>query len=438
MSKFPILHLTDDLCMGGTCAIIANDIRAATTPGLRRVVAGFAGQPAYATALAREGIEANVIGTGLEAFVSGVTQDMPFVTVIHRSGEETALWNDVMPRLRRKGAAAIVERNIFGYTDEGLVARQHLDKSFELSKHNIFRHWTASGRPAIESYLKRNQVLYPTVDFQHSPDDIAARKFHMRRSLGIPQDAFVAGDLCRPSPKKLDYMVPAILPRILKAIPNFYFVARTFPGRIEHRMRAPFGPHFINLPSTNDREELANTYACLDVLLHMSTAGESFGMAIAEAMSCGVPVIANETPGRRENNAQCELVVHGETGFLANTPDAVLHFLCELAASPDLLQKTGSAARRFFESGPHSKGAVGSQLEGEVLSIARSRGAALDISIPPWQCCMPLQVLVNYLRSYDSTLSAPIDGIRRTRFWHTRINLRRNLWRVERKLQTCA
>jgi glycosyltransferase involved in cell wall biosynthesis len=438
MSEFPILHLTDDLCMGGTCAIIANDIRAATTPGVRRIMAGFAGQPSYASALAREGIEAYAIGAELEPFVSRLTGDMPFVAVIHRSGEETALWNEVLPRLRRKGAVAIVERNIFGYVDGGATARQHLDKSFEISKHNVFRHWTASGRPAIEPYLKRNQVLYPTVDFQHSVEDISARKFLMRKSLGIPQDAFVAGDLCRPSPKKLDYMVPAILPRVLKSIPNFYFVARTFPRRIERRMRDAVGPHFINLTSTNDRQELANTYACLNVLLHMSTVGESFGMAIAEAMCCGVPVIANETPGSRENNAQCELVVHGETGFLANTPDAVLHFLCQVCSSPALLQETGAAARRFFEVGAHSKAALGSQLEGEVLSIARGRGAALDVSIPPWQSCVPVQELVSYLRSYDSTLSAPVDGVRRTRLWHTQINLRRNLWRVERKLQACS
>jgi glycosyltransferase involved in cell wall biosynthesis len=438
MDEFPILHLTGDLCMGGTCAIIANDIRAATTSGVRRIMAGFSGQRAYASALAREGIEAYAIGPSLEFAALSLKPNMPFAVVIHRSGEQTEVWNRALPRLRRHGAVAIVERNIFGYADDGPTALQHLDKSFELSKHNLFRHWTASGRPALKPYLERNQVLYPSVDFHHSDDDIAARRYRIRKSLGIPQDAFVAGDLCRPAPKKLDYMVPAILPKVLQTIPNFYFVARTFPNRIESRMRAAVGHRFINLPGTHDREELADTYACLDVLLHMSTAGESFGMAIAEAMCCGVPIIANETPGSRQNNAQGELVVHGETGFLANTPEAVLHYLSQLSSSAALRRQTGSTAREFFACGAHSKRAVAAQLEGELLSIAARRGAALELSVPAWQPCVPTQELARYLVSYDSALSAPIGNVRRIGLWSARVNLRRNLWRVERKLQQCA
>ncbi|MGC9946222.1 MAG: glycosyltransferase [Bryobacteraceae bacterium] len=438
MSEFSILHLTEHLCMGGTCAIMANDIRAATTPGVRRIMAGFDGQQAYASALARDGIEAYVTGDGLRTLSSRLKDIAPFAVVAHRDGEQTDVWNEVLPGLRRSGAVAMVERNIFGYADDGEIARQHLDKSFELSKHNLFRHWTASGRPALDPYLERNQVLYPCVDFQHSIEDIAARGRSMRKSLGIPEDAFVAGDLCRPAPKKLDYMVPAILPRVLRRMPNFYFVARMFPDRIERRMRAAVGPRFINLPCTNDRGELAGTYACLDVLLHMSTAGESFGMAIAEAMCCGVPIIANETPGSRENNAQGELVRHGETGFLANTPDAVLHFLSVLNSSPALRQKIGSAARSFFDSGAHSKGMVASQLEGELLSIARARGAALNVPIAPWQRCVPARELADYLVSYRAALSAPIDHVRRGGLWTIRVNVRRNLWRVEKKLQPHA
>lgn len=439
MSDFLLLHLTDDLCMGGTCAIIANDIRAATTPGIRRVMAGFVGQQSYVSSLARDGVEAYVVGPGLDRLPSILRDDLAFAAVVHRSGEQTGVWDSALPRLQQKGAAAMVERNIFGYVDNGATARQCLDKSFEISKHNLFRHWSASGRPAIEPYLKRNQVIYPALELQHSVDDIAARRSAMRKSLGIPEDAFVAGDLCRPAPKKLDYMVPAILPHLLRQIPNFCFLARTFPSRIERRMRAAVGPHFINLPSTNDRDELANTYACLDVLLHMSTAGESFGMAIAEAMCCGVPIIANETPGPRQNNAQGELVVHGETGFLANTPEAVLHYLSQLYTSPALRRHASLAARAFFESGPHSKGAVMSHLEGEVLSIAQGRGVALNVPVAPWQPCEPAQELASYLAWYsNSGFVAPNGHKAPSSLWSIGANLRRNLWRVEKSLHPSA
>ena len=55
------------------------------------------------------------------------------------------------------------------------------------------------------------------------------------------------------------------------------------------------------------------TAAC-DVALFPS-ASESFGLAALEALACGVPVVASRVGGLPE------VVVHGETGFLAPLGD---------------------------------------------------------------------------------------------------------------------
>ncbi len=46
--------------------------------------------------------------------------------------------------------------------------------------------------------------------------------------------------------------------------------------------------------------------------------GESFGLVIAEAYGRCLPVVTHPAAGLRDN-AQCELVVHGRTGFVATS-----------------------------------------------------------------------------------------------------------------------
>ena len=83
--------------------------------------------------------------------------------------------------------------------------------------------------------------------------------------------------------------------------------------------------------------------ASLDAVLHTSSIGESFGYGIAEPMNYGKPVIANSTPW--QDQAQVELVRHGECGFLASTPETIAAAICKLAASSDLRKELGQNAK---------------------------------------------------------------------------------------------
>ncbi len=78
------------------------------------------------------------------------------------------------------------------------------------------------------------------------------------------------------------------------------------------------------------------------LLVHMSWS-ESFGMALVEAMSRGVPVIAHDLQGMRE------VVADGVTGFLIPPGDvAVLAArMGELLAAPDLRNRMGEAGYRM-------------------------------------------------------------------------------------------
>jgi glycosyltransferase involved in cell wall biosynthesis len=83
-------------------------------------------------------------------------------------------------------------------------------------------------------------------------------------------------------------------------------------------------------------------------LLCMPFAYEGFGIAAAEAMGFGLPVIGSA------EGATPELVVHGETGFLVDpaNPACLWSVLERFQADPELRVRMGQAALRRFERLP--------------------------------------------------------------------------------------
>ncbi|WP_435022518.1 glycosyltransferase family 4 protein (plasmid) [Tundrisphaera sp. TA3] len=86
----------------------------------------------------------------------------------------------------------------------------------------------------------------------------------------------------------------------------------------------------------------ADLYRMLDVAVHASTRPEPFGLAIAEAMSCGKPVVVAEAGGA------AELFTPGHDG-LGHTPgdaEGLASAIAALAGDPGLRRRLGANARR--------------------------------------------------------------------------------------------
>src|SRR5947208_16669810 len=73
---------------------------------------------------------------------------------------------------------------------------------------------------------------------------------------------------------------------------------------------------------------------------------QGWGITNLEAAACATPVVASNSPGIRES------VRDGETGYLVTHGDlsAMAASLDRLAASRDLVDRLGIAARRFAET----------------------------------------------------------------------------------------
>lgn len=67
------------------------------------------------------------------------------------------------------------------------------------------------------------------------------------------------------------------------------------------------------------------------------------GLKVLQYMAAGLPVIANPV------GVQAELVRHGDTGFLAETPEQWIEAIGRLARDPELRRDMGRAGRRLVE-----------------------------------------------------------------------------------------
>lgn len=90
-------------------------------------------------------------------------------------------------------------------------------------------------------------------------------------------------------------------------------------------------------------EALAEAYASMDLFVFPSET-DTYGNVVVEAMASGVPAVVTSMGGPKY------LVRHGETGFVAQSPEAFVEHVALLARNLPLRQSMGAAARRFAEA----------------------------------------------------------------------------------------
>lgn len=166
----------------------------------------------------------------------------------------------------------------------------------------------------------------------------------LRRELGLPSDAIVFAFVGKLIEKKrpLDFLMA--LDAVAREHPTTHGLvigdgalrARLEAHRSRHRTACAFAG-FVN------QSGMARVYAAADALVLPSTAGETWGMVVNEAMACGVPAIVSDQVG-----CAPDLIVESETGLTYPCGDvaALAQRMARVAADAELRAAMGRRAAR--------------------------------------------------------------------------------------------
>ncbi len=193
----------------------------------------------------------------------------------------------------------------------------------------------------FSAHVGASEVVYNGVVDPRGVAELAPYPREVRRGLGIPADALVVGNIAElVAWKNHDVLIEAFA-RLSQARSDAYLL---LVGDGE-RLRA-----MLELAAERGvRERVVATGACvdarkllglMDIYAHPAN-GEGFGLAVAEAMLAGLPIVAARA------GALPELVAEGRNGILVepNCSHSLADALDRLAADPETRRRLGGQAR---------------------------------------------------------------------------------------------
>lgn len=284
----------------------------------------------------RLGAEWDVVPRNEGAFIGFLRGHKPDIVHIYRPGGEEPF---AIEAAKKAGVGAIVETNIFGNLDTSESGKA-LGQSFQISKMCAHRYAKWAGLSA-EEFFEKGKVVYCPMDVENFEPIPRAEILKFRRGFGIPDDSPAIGRISRKDKFKWGDMGINALKRLVREFPGIRYLSNGTPDEVRKALESdPISKNIVFLDELK-REQVPLFYQSLDVFAYDSMIGESFGYVIAEAMASRLPVVTNCTPLR--DNAQVELVDHGVTGLVANTPLNFARAVSTLLKDKALARRMGSA-----------------------------------------------------------------------------------------------
>lgn len=139
----------------------------------------------------------------------------------------------------------------------------------------------------------------------------------IRHEWGFSSSVFIVGMIGRLNAKGQATLL-RVAPRVLARFPDVRFVFVGPDGEDGDRQHlehlASVSGIERNVVFTGQSENVPATLAAFDVLVHLPT-DESFGLALAEALAAGIPIVASNIGGC------AEIILDGVTGLLVSPQD---------------------------------------------------------------------------------------------------------------------
>lgn len=271
------------------------------------------------------------------AAVSSLAKDEPSIAILHRNGRHDDVESQVLSQFVQEGIPCI-EFNTFGRVDT--------------STDRLWSGHLFPSRTCLMQYAQRRNCGPLKLPCHAAPGyavEIPAlitdeERAQAREALRIPSDCFALVRVQRPDLRKWDPM-PVLAVQRTRAR-GVILVVQSAPPKRYQWLRHKLGDAVVLLEPTSDAAELRRTLAAADCFVNCSHIGETFGLAMAEGMACGLPPIVNSTP--EMDNAQVELVAHRRTGLVANSVSEMVVAIEALYENRSLASELGRAAAAYI------------------------------------------------------------------------------------------
>ena len=246
---------------------------------------------------------------------------------------------------RRAGVRVLIETNNFGAVDRS-AGEAAFDCHLFVSQMCMlrYRQWVGAG-PGFE---ERHRVSYLPTDTEHlrqiAPDRRAAKV-----ALGFDPDRPVVGRIGRAADLKWRDILVDMAPYLVELVPDVQLLYVGMTATKQRRLgRLGLLERTRVHPAVADDERVATFNRACDVVISASAIGESLGLAIAEALALGVPVVTCSTPWA--DNAQVEIVDHGVSGWVANHPRPFAEAIADLLADEERRERFGQAGAQKIKA----------------------------------------------------------------------------------------
>jgi Glycosyl transferases group 1 len=330
--RLRVVELSGAFGLGGTEQAV--EIRAALLPAAWFDVkaVGVFGGPRLAR-LVERGVDGRELGGELARLRALLVEFAPDIVHYTRSDRDCAHSKRVQALCFEARTPVVVETNVFG-RPAAWPQRRAPDLTCHMSLASMLRCAVAAGRSMSELHAAGHRAVYlpvPTPDGYGVPSPPRAKA---RAALGVGADELLACRVARPDVRKWSTRLELALPSLFRAVPELRFAFMAAPAEKAAWLRRRFGRRVLCLEPGTSFEEVQALYAASDCMLHSSGIGESFGLAVAEGMFHGLPVIVDSTPNF--DNAQVEVVLHERTGLVVRSSRGFVGATRRLADDPKL------------------------------------------------------------------------------------------------------
>jgi glycosyltransferase involved in cell wall biosynthesis len=247
---------------------------------------------------------------------------------------------------RRAGVKALVETNVFGRIDAS-PDRALFDCHLFVGKMCA---WRYRQRLDMEdaAFHDRHRVLHWPIDIPRlramAPERRAAKL-----ALGLDPDRPVVGRIGRADDTKWRRLLADMVPHLLELRPDVQvMLVGATPDKHRVLERHGVSDRVAFVSTTFDEEQVAVRFAACDVFITAAEIGESYSVAISEAMALGLPIVTCSTPW--VDNGQIEQVQAGVTGHVADHPLAFAQACADLIGDPAKAERFGAAAAAFADA----------------------------------------------------------------------------------------